>query len=90
MLGLGRVLTMCCSMTQWRRPPAVGSIKTPFGRSALVEVGVTVTLDFEIPKHLVTFFIRNCQRYRYCSSALGGIRRVGCRCRLGTHFLRDT
>ena len=45
-------------MAQWRRPPAGGDTKTPFGCTALVEVGVTVTLDFGIPKHLFALFIK--------------------------------
>src|SRR5437868_4285587 len=65
-------------MAQWRGPPAGGGTKNPFGCPALVEVGVTVTLDFGIPKHLVALFIRNCpRRYCYSRSVLGGARRVG-------------
>src|SRR6516162_3493747 len=48
------------------------------GYTVFVKVGVVVTLDFQIPKHLVALFIRSCQHRHCCSrSLLGDARRAG-------------
>src|SRR6516165_1985251 len=78
-------------MGQWRGPPTGGGTKNPFACAVVVEVGMAVTSDFEIPKHLVALLIRNCPcPYCYSRSVLGDARRVGDRCRLGTCLLRRT
>ena len=78
-------------MGQWRGPPTGGGTKNPFACTVVVEVGVAVTSDFEIPKHLVALLIRNCScPYCYSRSVLGDARRVGDRCRLSTCLLRRT